>query len=210
MSLDPYQTPETVPVANTIQSVGRFGKQRSTSAVAWVSIALLSFSAGLLLLSLCGIYVGFGNFERLISIVLGLGVVISICMWTSKSMINAWAAGDLTPTITPGWAAGWYFIPIAFLWKPYEAMREIWINLFGNNASRGLLLSWWIFWILNILTKSVTSVILKDGITSENYELYYSVSMVWVILRILAAILLIIVILKVTRGQQDRMNQQNY
>jgi hypothetical protein len=26
---------------------------------------------------------------------------------------------------TPGWAVGWFFVPIANLFKPYEAVREI-------------------------------------------------------------------------------------
>jgi hypothetical protein len=28
---------------------------------------------------------------------------------------------------TPGWCVGWFFIPIAMLWKPYQAMKEIWV-----------------------------------------------------------------------------------
>jgi hypothetical protein len=28
---------------------------------------------------------------------------------------------------TPGWAVGWHFIPVACLWKPFCAMREIWV-----------------------------------------------------------------------------------
>ena len=27
---------------------------------------------------------------------------------------------------TPGWSAGWYFVPFANLFKPYEVMTEIW------------------------------------------------------------------------------------
>jgi len=28
---------------------------------------------------------------------------------------------------TPGWAVGWYFVPFANLYKPYEVLRDIWI-----------------------------------------------------------------------------------
>ena len=60
-------------------------------------------------------------------------------------------APDLT--ITPGWAVGWYFVPIANLWKPFQAMKEIWLGShYGANWEGGSatdLLNWW--WGLYIL-----------------------------------------------------------
>jgi len=55
---------------------------------------------------------------------------------------------------TPGWSIGWYFIPIAALWKPYQAMKEIWITSHAtdesnNNISTSILPLWWFFWLLN-------------------------------------------------------------
>jgi hypothetical protein len=30
-------------------------------------------------------------------------------------------------SVTPGWAIGWFFVPVANLFKPYQAMKETWI-----------------------------------------------------------------------------------
>lgn len=53
---------------------------------------------------------------------------------------------------TPGWTVGWFFVPIANFWKPYQAVREIWWAS-GPKTSRHaatprgnwLLLIWWVF-----------------------------------------------------------------
>jgi len=146
--------------------------------------------------------------SRELAVVLNISTIISVCMWTSKSMINAWAEGEVRPTITPGWAAGWYFIPIACLWKPFRAVKEIWENLYGVSASKALLQTWWLFWGLYILAHIVSALILSSLNMFEEYELYSDVLLVCKVLRILAAIFLIIVILRITRGHQERINQK--
>ena len=52
---------------------------------------------------------------------------------------------------TPGWAVGWNFIPIANLWKPYQAIKEIWVTSAGEHLTRHpppwYMLAWWLAWI---------------------------------------------------------------
>jgi len=55
--------------------------------------------------------------------------------------------------ITPGWAVGWNFIPIATLWKPYQAIRQIWQASHNLQAPESvpvpnLFVWWWTFWII--------------------------------------------------------------
>lgn len=45
--------------------------------------------------------------------------------WVYVSNRNARALGASDMQHSPGWSVGWYFIPIATLWKPYQAMKEI-------------------------------------------------------------------------------------
>ncbi|HKP78094.1 MAG TPA: DUF4328 domain-containing protein [Phenylobacterium sp.] len=49
--------------------------------------------------------------------------------------------------VTPPWAVGWYFVPVAFLWKPFEAMRETWQASTDPTAWPGVpvpaMLRWW-------------------------------------------------------------------
>ena len=51
---------------------------------------------------------------------------VLILMWIYRANHNARALGAANMDFTPGWSVGWYFIPIANLWKPYQAMKEIW------------------------------------------------------------------------------------
>jgi hypothetical protein len=59
---------------------------------------------------------------------------------------------------TPGWSVGWYFVPIANLWKPYQAMKEIWKasanpHSWPTQTTPPLLSTWWTLWIAsNVLS----------------------------------------------------------
>jgi hypothetical protein len=62
----------------------------------------------------------------------GIGAVLALvacvvlfCVWIRRANQNASALGARGMEFTPGWAAGWFFVPIANLFKPYQAMREI-------------------------------------------------------------------------------------
>jgi len=61
--------------------------------------------------------------------------IIPFLMWVYRANWNAHALGAVGMRYRPGWAVGWYFIPIASLWMPYRVMREIWQ---GQRQSRRL------------------------------------------------------------------------
>ena len=76
--------------------------------------------------------------------------------WTFLANRNAraFAAGEME--FTPGWAVGWYFIPVATLWKPYQALSETFkashpdFTHDWRGASRpGILPLWWALWIIS-------------------------------------------------------------
>jgi len=80
---------------------------------------------------------------------------IIVLRWIYRASVNAHTVAD-DLTVSPGWAVGWYFIPIANLWKPFQAMKETWLaSHFGANWSGGeasdLLNWWWGLWILSSL-----------------------------------------------------------
>jgi hypothetical protein len=95
----------------------------------------------------------------LLSVLFLVGLLASFVLvgrWIYRASANAHALSD-EMTISPGWAVGWYFIPIANLFKPYQAMREIWMasHFRGNwhgEPSPSLVTGWWGLWIVvNIL-----------------------------------------------------------
>jgi hypothetical protein len=93
--------------------------------------------------------------QGLISIAqIALAVVtgIVVLIWIHRANRNAHALGAKNMHFTPGWAVGWYFIPILNLWKPYQAMKEIWKasanpSDWQSQKTPALLPWWWFFWI---------------------------------------------------------------
>jgi hypothetical protein len=73
--------------------------------------------------------------------------IVIFAMWIYRANYNARQLGAAGMEFTPGWSVGWYFIPIANLFKPYQAMREIWKASAApanwQDHPRGEILPWW-------------------------------------------------------------------
>ena len=90
---------------------------------------------------------------------LGAVVVLVVCIvlvgrWIYVTNANAHAFGTGEMSITPGWAVGWFFVPIANLFKPYEGVKETWQvshNQAGlvEQAESPIVRWWWGLWIVN-------------------------------------------------------------
>lgn len=96
----------------------------------------------------------------LASILLFVIMGIVVLRWIYRASVNAHAAAPGL-TITPGWAVGWYFVPIAAFWKPFQGMKEIWLGShYGANWEAGhasdLLNWWWGLFILDCIVDNVS------------------------------------------------------
>ncbi|MBY9066193.1 DUF4328 domain-containing protein [Hyphomonas sp. WL0036] len=72
--------------------------------------------------------------------------VILVSMWTFRAMKNLHIVGAVAATMSPGWAVGWYFIPFANLWKPFEGVLQIWREshrLAGRPEKVAAYVGWW-------------------------------------------------------------------
>lgn len=93
--------------------------------------------------------------------VLTLVTTIFFAMWIYRAAANVVEAGTRGFDYTPGWAVGWFFIPIANLFKPFGAMRQIWNASHGEQGDRlnhanGLLAFWWGCWILSNIASNIS------------------------------------------------------
>jgi hypothetical protein len=116
----------------------------------------------------------------------GLACMIVFAVWIVRSAKNAWLIArrvhDSTPgrrafrtmTLlddTPGWAVGWYFVPIANFWKPYVAMRDIVrASTLRVGLTNWLLPCWWTLWILAQFSDRATRIFAKKGADWEAAE----------------------------------------
>ena len=80
---------------------------------------------------------------------------------------------------TPGTSVLWYFIPIANLWKPYQAMKEIFIkshNLNENvdkiNNAPSFFPLWWFCWIVGSIVTQVELRLVARAQTIDDIIIY--------------------------------------
>lgn len=108
---------------------------------------------------------------------------------------------------TPAWAVGWWFVPVANLWKPYRAMSELArasASPEGWKDSRPprALLPWWAAWIAGT---SITRIVAAGGgPTTEEAARRLDVALVSAsVCSIVAAILASTVIWSITLAQEE-------
>ncbi len=201
MSDNPYQTPGSMPLrAEDQEEVGDFDLMRNTSFWAILSLFFLGTQIVLYSLHMLSLY---RPSEELV-LMLQVGAIISVCVWTYKSMSNAWVAGKIVPTITSGGAVISYFVPILWFWRPYLAIRQIWGNLFGKESSKFLVTAWWLMW-LGIWAFIVIKM-LHQNTPRDKDPIYYYIGKFGVVFCTLAAgVFLMMIISKITMGQNRRI-----
>jgi hypothetical protein len=90
-----------------------------------------------------------------VQIFLWVPAIIASLTWIRRANQSARARGAVGMRFTPNWSIGWYFIPIANLWIPYQAMKEIWQAGRGGDAWKedsvpDFFPIWWFVWLVNI------------------------------------------------------------
>ncbi len=82
-----------------------------------------------------------------------LGSIIFVARWIMRVNANAHSMSD-SMTITPGWNVGWFFVPVALLWKPFQGLRETWqASVSPHNptsvAVPAIMRWWWGLWLVS-------------------------------------------------------------
>ena len=150
---------------------------------------------------------------------LGVFIVsgVLILRWIYQANQNARQFGAKDMAFSPGWSIGFYFIPIVSLWKPYQAMKEIW-QASQNPANwpvekvSSILGIWWFFWIANsIVGQAVFRLSRRAEEISEIMNVNL-VSQASEVISIPLALVTWLMIKKVSNAQlamQERSNEQS-
>ncbi len=138
-----------------------------------------------------------------------LASVVLVAMWIHRAHANLHEAGVDGLEFTPGWAVGWYFIPFANLFKPFQAMRELWAashaetDRYGGEAPSELKW-WWGAWISgNILSGAGARVLEMGEGEAGSTTAGNALGATSTALMILAAVLLARLIGRVTAAQRS-------
>ena len=114
-----------------------------------------------------------------------LVVMIAALVWIYRATANLFYLRVADLSVSPGWSVGWFFIPIASLWMPIKAMKQVFAaTMYGHDwrkySSNGRIVWWWItFWIANLISLALPSRISPENdvpTTLGVYGIYCAIS----------------------------------
>lgn len=137
--------------------------------------------------------------------------LIALWVWVYATHANLSALGASSLEFSSGWAVGWFFVPIANLVKPYQAVHEIWEEsqpnpLLGRALIGAQLVGWW--WGLRIVSAISERVLSKFGEHADTIDSLIFVSWTAIMLTLLIdtplEICQILMVRRVQKFQDER------
>lgn len=134
-------------------------------------------------------------------------------IWIVRAAGNAAKLDPHEGRISSGWALGWFFVPIANLFKPYAAMRQTWVTSVDgpgsmDNPAPVFMRWWWAMWIIAGTTSQI-SYRISD---TDDLEVLRNVALLDLAIlpvSIAAAVLFIKIITGVSNAQTRHINSVN-
>lgn len=131
-----------------------------------------------------------------------LAIMVVWCYWKAGANRNARAISGHDLEYTPRWAAGSYFVPIANLVWPYQAMLEIWKNSDPKIPTWPVGL-WWTLWIVNGIVSRIEWRLGFGAQTIDESITANQVGLLSAALAIVAAFAALTVVWKIQRMQEQ-------
>lgn len=91
-------------------------------------------------------------------VVFNIATMIVFSVWIYQAGENLIAAGFENLEYTPGSRIWWFAVPIANLFKPYQAMRELWNASHGSTAyaeHNDVVGLWWALWLASTIVARI-------------------------------------------------------
>lgn len=144
-----------------------------------------------------------------------IATVVVFLMWIFRAYRNLPALGARELTFTPGWAVGWWFVPLANLVRPFEVTKEIWKASDPDNRDEtglkwkdlpipSLLGVWWAFWIIQNIAAQASFRLSMNAKTPDQVLLGSRLDVLANVLSMVAAVLLIMVVRRITAREEER------
>lgn len=133
----------------------------------------------------------------LIQMILFIILAIIFLRWIYRMNKNLGALSGQPMRFTPGWSVGWYFIPFACLFKPYQAMKEIWQKSHKNRSDTSSILGlWWALWIVSSFLGELA---MKSILGAESVKDYTASTITYMVSDGIDVALSIVALMLVTR-----------
>jgi Domain of unknown function (DUF4328) len=156
------------------------------------------------------------GFVYLIKFPVYIFTVTMFLVWLHRAHSNLQPLLAQNVEFTPGWAVGWWFIPFANLVKPFQAVREVWVESDpdGGDGEASFLSAsvrsapvymgvWWGLWLVSNIVSNIAGRI-YDPDTMSDVGLGALIFIIPSALSIIAAIPAIMVVKDITERQTAR------
>ena len=102
--------------------------------------------------------------------------VVWYCLWLYRVAANVAAFGAAWVRVSPGWAVGWNFVPVANLWMPYLAMADISRASLSPETGDSdpvptAVKTWWTLWIISNVLSFISGFLAPLGYETSAYIL---------------------------------------
>lgn len=143
-----------------------------------------------------------------------LATGILFLVWFCRAYRNLPALGARDLMATPGWAVGWFFVPIACLFRPFQVATEIWKAsdpaVPGTDKSSrdamptwSILGLWWFAWLISEVMDRVSmqATIHPD---MSNAAMASQILAISSVLNMVAAVFALLVVRSITQRQEEK------
>ena len=110
-------------------------------------------------------------------------------------------------SVTPAGAIYWYFVPIMWFWKPYEAMKNLHSAFLGNENYEKVISWWGTFWGVIGISIVVAALLPANVTAASNLTSYYWWNVVLVGLEGAQISAAIVLIKEITTAETATMEQ---
>ncbi|HEY1860280.1 MAG TPA: DUF4328 domain-containing protein, partial [Gemmataceae bacterium] len=125
------------------------------------------------------LYDGLDTAIGALDILLSIVTAVLFCVWTYRAYKNLRRLGVRGLKHSPGWAVGYFFIPIVNLFKPCAVFLEMWrasdpkspiddAYAWQNGSAGALVGLWWASWVISNLISNVS---LRANLATPNPSL---------------------------------------
>jgi hypothetical protein len=142
----------------------------------------------------------------ILQLIAGIASIIVWFMWVFRSNKLARALGATAMKYSPGWSVGWFFVPVMNLFKPYFAMKEIYLATMDPKGfdtekevedqpeSLNIMKLWWLVYLVDswlgriafrqtMRADTIDQLIAANGfvLASDAVTIIASLTMIWLV-----------------------------
>ncbi|MFD0268813.1 DUF4328 domain-containing protein [Streptomyces sp. NPDC127106] len=143
-----------------------------------------------------------------------VGTAVVFLVWFHRVRANAQVFRPDGFSQTPGWAIGGWFIPVAHLFLPFRTAREIWeasVQLSRDGSFRAVsqapVVAWWLAFVVSTVLDRISGQLYLKAETAEEGQDAAAFGLVCDLTTVLAAVLAIVFVRKLTALQHLRATQ---